>query len=410
MQFEAELNYVKKTLEKLHLPVTFLRPEETDHMVLDFGLREIVGEAPFRPASFFRLFRLAAPNTIYKLSDSYHCHYVFLLLPGEEHNSLLIGPYLQEPLSDERLLEIAERLNIPPRQFDALVRCYSNVPFLSEGTLFFSLLTSLGDTLWGDSTAYTVVDAGEDLTAPLLPLPDRAEPTSAQELAQNMKAMERRYASENELMNIVSHGLTHRAERMFSGLGPLTLEPRMGDPLRDTKNYCIICNTLMRKAAEQGGVHPVYLDSASSHFARAIEAARSTAAARELMHEMVSTYCRLVRKHAMTRFSPIIQRTIAMIDSDLSADLSLRALAFAQSINPSYLSALFKKETGTTLTDHVNQKRMERAIHLLRSTHLQIQSIAQHCGISDVNYFSKLFRRRTGLSPREFRATASRGT
>ena len=47
----------------------------------------------------------------------------------------------------------------------------------------------------------------------------------------------------------------------------MQLEMRGSSPLRSAKNYSIIMNTLLRKAAENGGVHPVYLDRVSSEFA-----------------------------------------------------------------------------------------------------------------------------------------------
>ena len=122
------------------------------------------------------------------------------------------------------------------------------------------------------------------------------------------------------------------------------------------------------------------------------------------MNEMVQSYCRLVKRHSMNHYSSVIQRTITYIDADLSGDLSLRNLAQAQNVNASYLSSLFKKETGETVTEHVNRKRMEHAIHLLQSTRLQVQTVAQHCGISDLNYFSKLFKKHVGMTPREYRA------
>ena len=46
---------------------------------------------------------------------------------------------------------------------------------------------------------------------------------------------------------------------------------------------------------------------------------------------------------------------------------------------------------------------MKRAAHLLRTTDMQIQSIAAACGILDVQYFSKLFRREYGVSPKQFK-------
>ncbi len=55
------------------------------------------------------------------------------------------------------------------------------------------------------------------------------------------------------------------------------------------------------------------------------------------------------------------------------------------------------------LTEHITQKRIEQTAFLLQTTHLQIQSAAQRCGILNVNYFTKIFKKHTGFSPKEFR-------
>ena len=60
-------------------------------------------------------------------------------------------------------------------------------------------------------------------------------------------------------------------------------------------------------------------------------------------------------------------------------------------------------ESCVSVTEFVNEKRMELASRLLRTTQLQIQTIAQHCGMSDVNYFSKIFKKHYGVTPRQYR-------
>ena len=167
-------------------------------------------------------------------------------------------------------------------------------------------------------------------------------------------------------------------------------------------------NTLLRKAAEDGGVHPVYIDRTSSKFAVRIELMQDINACSSLMREMFSSYCRLVYKHSIKRYSPIVQKTILVIDSDISAELSLKTLAQKQCISSGYLASLFKKETGKTVSEYIKDRRIEHAIYLLTTTHLQIQTIALHCGIIDVQYFSKVFKKKTGKNPKEFRSTSRR--
>lgn len=109
----------------------------------------------------------------------------------------------------------------------------------------------------------------------------------------------------------------------------------------------------------------------------------------------------------MKGFSLLVQKVVTRIDSDLTADLSLKTQAQLLNVNASYLSTLFKKETGMTLTDYVNKKRMENAVFLLNSTNMQIQNIAQYCGIPDVNYFTKIFKKYIWKTPKEYRGEIS---
>lgn len=101
-----------------------------------------------------------------------------------------------------------------------------------------------------------------------------------------------------------------------------------------------------------------------------------------------------------------MDKVIAIINSDLSDNLSLHALAESQNISPGYLSTIFKKETGKTITEYVLQERMKLAGRLLTTTSLQIKSVALYCGIMDVQYFSKLFKKHTGKTPKEYREVA----
>ena len=219
----------------------------------------------------------------------------------------------------------------------------------------------------------------------------------------NMKVLEQRYEFENEMIQAVSLGQIHKEKQLLSAFEAMPFEMRSSSPLRNAKNYSIIMNTLLRKAAESGGVHPVYLDRVSSDFAHKIEDLSVLSACPTLMREMFVVYCRLVRKHSIRKYSPTVQKAVLLIDSDLSAPLSLANIAAAQGVSEGYLATVFKRETGKTVSEYVREKRMKHAAHLLTTTRLQVQTIALHCGIMDVQYFSKLFKRHTGKTPKEYR-------
>lgn len=232
----------------------------------------------------------------------------------------------------------------------------------------------------------------------------RVDNYSEKPTVESLKNLEQRYEKENIFIKAVSQGNIRKCEQMLSASNyTFAIEKRTEDSLRNLKNYTIIFNTLLRKAAELGKVHPYYIDKISSDFAVKIEKLSSVEEGKQLHRDMVQSYCRLVQIHFSKAYSPIIQRVTAKIDADLTSDLSLRAQAEDLCVNASYLSSHFKKEVGITYSEYVNKKRIEYAVKLLKTTNLQVQDVAQRCGMFDSNYFSKVFKKYMHLTPLKYR-------
>ena len=83
---------------------------------------------------------------------------------------------------------------------------------------------------------------------------------------------------------------------------------------------------------------------------------------------------------------------------------SLNSAAEEIHVNPSYLSSLFTKELGRSFVSYLTDVRLKKAVRLLEDTDDSIQEIAFACGFREPNYFSRIFRKKYGLSPREYRA------
>lgn len=397
MFYENELRLLREVFRKCHLQTLLLDINEKVDSRVDMGLRYlVVGESPY-DHTFEQLFSSVESGMLYHYVDAYLCHYVYFLLPEMPSEGVfLLGPYLSEELHRDQILELAERHRLPPSITTQLETYYATLPLLTVGSALLVMVDTFAEQLWGMSLK--TVDIHRETEEVDWGLSAKKDETSW-----NMDMMQRRYDYENELMLAVEHGQNHKSEQFFGRFPATAMEARTADPLRNLQNYCIIMNTLSRKAAEKGGVHPVYLDKVSSEFAHKIERLPSVSQGQSLMQEMFQSYCRLVRKHSMKDYSAPVQKTIAQIDADLTADLSLHALAVSQNISDGYLSALFHRETGQTLTAFVNERRMKAACRLLSTTKLQIQTVAQHCGVLDVHYFSRLFKKYTGMTPLEYR-------
>lgn len=313
------------------------------------------------------------PSALYKLTDVLGLHYNFLLLPETDAPTLLlIGPYETSDVTAETS----------------------------------SLMTALDifcETIWGENSNFREIVIDGELKKSFSTLSWEKENTDGYIFAYTMRQMESKYSYENEMLKAVTAGHSHKADIFFPDTEKEFFEKRIADSLRNSKNYLIIMNTLCRKAAEKGGVHPLFLDKTSSEYALKIEQLTSTKDIQDFIRQIFKTYCKLVKNHNTKPYSRLVQNVILYIESNLNADLSLSTLASLNNVSSSYLSTLFRKDVGTNLTNYVNSKRMENAQRLLEDSNSQIQVIAQNCGYLDVQYFSKLFKRYTGSSPQKYR-------
>ena len=402
MFYEPELHFVCDTLRRCGIQVGFTNAESLPERYWSVGPYSLLTDKASFDISVRQTMTQIRENTVYQLTDDFSCRYLYFALPVSDGGSVVtVGPYLTQPVTPERLMEATEEAGISAQRAQQLLKYYYGLPVIQQGSHLFVMLDAFFERLWG-AQGYTMEVISRELAR------EKhfwEEPTqeNAQSRMRHMEMMQTRYTMENNLMDAISRGQYHKVEVLFSQFSPYNFERRLSDSLRNTKNYCIITNTLFRKAAEKGGVHPYYLDEASSEFANRIEQLGSEKEVAALMTEMAKAYCRLVRKQNMKNYSALVQKAVVYIEGDLAGNLSLRVLAQDLNVNASYLSALFKKETGKTVTDYILQRRMELAAQLLKDTRLQVQTVAQYCGIVDIHYFTKLFKRHTGRTPREFR-------
>ena len=410
MNFEYELNFFCDVLKKCHIRTSMLSLQDSTDAMLDSWISSIIGAYSPSSMTIQKVFGSIEDTTKYRFTNELKLQYTFMRLPIlSEKNILFIGPYLHEPLSSNEILEMGEELKLSPSVQKILKEYYATMPIVAESDRLVSVIDTFCEHIW-KTHSFAIMDINGAHSMPVLPFESNERGDNVDDLLVNMEMMEKRYALENELIMAVTLGQQHK-EKIFAqafGDKDRIFESRLQDPVRNAKNYCIIMNTLLRKAAEQGGVHPIHIDKISSGFAIKIEMTTDTKSVGELMGEMFSSYCRLVRKHSTQKYSPIVKKAILMIDSDISAEISLSTIAAKQEISAGYLATIFKKETGKTVSEYIREKRINHAVHLLNTTNLQVQTIAMHCGILDVQYFSKIFKKQVGKTPKEYRDAVRR--
>ncbi len=112
---------------------------------------------------------------------------------------------------------------------------------------------------------------------------------------------------------------------------------------------------------------------------------------------------RIVKKRDLIREEKASRRVIAYIDAHYQEEIFLDRLAEEFNFSTKYLSALIKNETGQSFSTYVTELRLNRAMDLLLHTDLGIKEIAASVGYEDQRYFHRIFKKKTGKTPSQYR-------
>jgi len=106
---------------------------------------------------------------------------------------------------------------------------------------------------------------------------------------------------------------------------------------------------------------------------------------------------------AQIKHSDVVFKTTNYIKHNCGEKLSLDSLAKEVFLSKSYLSSIFKKETGMSLTAYITKVRVEKSKKMLLENNARLALISSQCGFKDQSYFTKVFKKETGVSPKQFR-------
>lgn len=124
---------------------------------------------------------------------------------------------------------------------------------------------------------------------------------------------------------------------------------------------------------------------------------------RKAVLEYLAHYTQHKQKEQTTQQHHLIQQVRQHLAAHLQENLTVKQLAGLYHLNSSYLSVLFKKETGQTISEYVQETRMNKAKELLRDPGIKVYEVAEQVGFQTAAYFTFLFKKTTGTTPQEYR-------
>lgn len=395
---------ISRVLEKLtsaqNLGLTKMTPPFEGIENFDYGLRRALDAAFDWKAFGDMLLHQIPARTLVFARGVFELRFALFLSPDEKDTLYCIGPWAEGPRSKESIAWCKTYLD--EKAQDVIQEYHNRVRQIDDNAIKYTLFGVI-------SLIYPEGELKTEEWREFMPLNFRpglesfSDTSFTEELPAELVA--ERYAAENRMLQAVVKGDSSSALGAYESFRRFQVTPRLHSLLRDFKNFSIILNSLLRKSIEQASVHPYYIDQISARFAIEIEALTSLEEGERLRIRirMVKEYCLYVQKYSLRQYSPLIQKVINQVNLHMDSDLSLKSLAAQCYISPSYLSSVFKQETGQTLTDYISSRRMERAAKLLLTTNARIAVVAEEVGILDVNYFTKMFKSATGQTPTHYR-------
>ena len=323
----------------------------------------------------------------------------FIVLPLFENDSFIgsvvSGPFLSDTNFKKTLKQLADENNLPGSSQIVLNNYYQSLTILSEqerNNIGKLMLNIFSHVLLDIQNIH--LDTEGDLT-------DIVKTETYEDLYQ---ATKEQYDFEEQLLAAVEQGQLEEALKLKSQRSfPIQDVSYLHNSFRNGQILLDTINTLYCRSVIKGGVPISYADSMSSKFITLIEKASSLDDLKKVSRKMTIDYCECVKRFAITGYTSVIRHAMDYIQQVLSEKIGLKEVALHLKINASYLSTYFKEETGKTLTDYIQNERIKKACYLIDHESDSITDIAMIVGYDDPNYFTRIFKKHTGMTPSEYR-------
>ncbi|MBP1964970.1 helix-turn-helix domain-containing protein [Paenibacillus aceris] len=330
----------------------------------------------------------------------------FIVLPvkrnGKRHACIVIGPSIQQMPNDEQIVNQMNDFQIPYRDLPRWKAYLSSLPAVNQlrllhiGVLAHSLVNQ-------EALEITdVLQYGYQYALPST-FKNNVELTisTQREFSMFHQSME----AEKQFFNLIRNGDKKELMKQvinfsYSEAGVLAKRSQ----IRNNKNLAICGVAIAMRAALDGGLFEETAYTLSDLYIQQIEELHDARAVEAVMVNALMDFTERVAQGRNSRGSKPIRECRKYIYEHLYEDITVDKLSKLTGLNGNYLMQLFKKQTGLTLMNYIQQERVEEAKKLLNMTNDTVSSIASRLSFYDQAHFIKVFRKHTGVTPKQYRS------
>ena len=176
------------------------------------------------------------------------------------------------------------------------------------------------------------------------------------------------------------------------------------NPLRNAMYHFVAMTTMITRVCISYGMRQEEAYKMSDTFIQKADKLSKPEEVREFQSEMITGFARAMSlRQKRDIHSKQVVKCMDYIGQHLHEKISMNELAEHVKLNETDLSKLFRKETGMSISEYIREKKIEEAKGLLRFTEKSSIEIATDLGFSSHSYFISVFKKVTGITPKEYR-------
>ncbi len=202
----------------------------------------------------------------------------------------------------------------------------------------------------------------------------------------------------------VCSGSLETVKTLFTPLGGEGFGKLCENPLQNLKYHLVVSIAMITRFCINSGMSPEEAYSMSDIFIQETDACRSEEEIHDLHYNMTVEFTKRMRQiQSGTKYSRTTLQLLDYISDHLHERIFVEEIAAAVGKSVPYISRLFAKEMGTTLSDYITQKKIETAASMLQFSDYTALEISSFLSFSSQSYFIKQFKKYIGITPKEYR-------
>lgn len=190
-------------------------------------------------------------------------------------------------------------------------------------------------------------------------------------------------------------------KEFLNSAGKGTLSP---NPLRNIRYHFIVTTAMLTRNCVVAGMSMEQAYRLSDYYILLADSCKTIEEISDLHGKMVLDFTQRMHDFQKTNsISRAVYNAIEYIYSNIHKRITVDEIAESVSLSPSHLSRLFKKELGTSISEYVRSKKIERAKNLLKFSDYTYADIASYFGFDSQSHFIKVFKEYEGITPKKYR-------